>query len=356
MPFRVSAVLALALLMAACDGFGGQQPASAPPAPEPAAKGTPARGRVVVANRGSGSLSVIDTRTDAVIDTVPLPGDSPAEPMYVVYIPAMHRVLVGDRANDQVVAFDAGDFSIEGTVPAGDGIWHMWADPQSKQLWVVDDINNVLTVIDPVRLDVLTTIPVAGGRPHDVILDPRGEYAFVSVVVAEGADQVVKYSTDTFDEVGRADVGEDPHLSLARQNDRLYVPSQGSNAVFVLDRTSMEVVTVIDAPGAHGAAMTRAGDVFYTTNLPGGGTNGIIAIDMETNAILGAVNTPLTGALIPVPHNLALTPNGKQLYLTHSGGTANQVSIYHTTGNDPLPSFSAVVTVGTNPFGLAYIP
>ena len=41
------------------------------------------QGEVVVANRGSGSISVIDAQTDELIDTIPLPaGDNPPEPMY----------------------------------------------------------------------------------------------------------------------------------------------------------------------------------------------------------------------------------------------------------------------------------
>ena len=39
------------------------------------------KGEVVVANRGSGSISVISTQTDELIGTIPLPaGDNPPEP------------------------------------------------------------------------------------------------------------------------------------------------------------------------------------------------------------------------------------------------------------------------------------
>ena len=46
-------------------------------------------GKMVVANRGPGSISVIDVRNDSV-DTIPLPmlsGDATPEPMYVVNTP-----------------------------------------------------------------------------------------------------------------------------------------------------------------------------------------------------------------------------------------------------------------------------
>jgi hypothetical protein len=64
----------------------------------PAAQAASARGRFVVANRGSGSISVIDAKSWQLIDTVMLPpGDAQPEPMYVVYTAAVSRVWVGDR-------------------------------------------------------------------------------------------------------------------------------------------------------------------------------------------------------------------------------------------------------------------
>jgi YVTN family beta-propeller protein len=326
----------------------------------PGATGQPARGKVVIANRSSGTISVIDAISDEVTGTYDLPaGDSMPQPMYVVYSPTKNRVFVGDRANDRVVVFSARDFSVEATVPAGDGVFHMWADPQDKQLWVNNDIDNTITVIDPNTLEVLATVDTPadlvalGGKPHDVILGPNGDYAYVSVLGISGVnDYVVQYSTDTFAEVNRAPVGKDPHLSLARQNDFLYVPSQNSDVVVVLDRETLAPVTEISVPGAHGAGMARNGKYLYTTNLPGGGDDALYTIDTRSNTVIGGpVDTPY-----PVPHNLVLTPNSQKLYVTHSGGTADQVTIYTMGGNDPIPSFSGEVTVGLNPFGLAHVP
>jgi YVTN family beta-propeller protein len=323
-------------------------------------RAAPARGRVVVANRGSGTITVIDAVSDALVGTFPLPADDqPPEPMYVVYSPAMNRVIVGDRANDRVVVFDARDFSVEATVAAGAGVFHMWADPQNRQLWVNNDVDNTTTVIDPKTLEILATVPTPGdlvamgGKPHDVILDPTGNYAYITVLGLPGdRDYVVQYSTETFSELRRALVGNDPHVSLARQNDLLYVPSQNSDVVVVLDRETLAQVADIAVPGAHGAGMARDGRVFYTTNLPGGGTDGLFAIDPRTNTVMGEpVDTPY-----PVPHNIALNASGDKLFLTHSGAVSDKVTIYTTQGENLIPTFSGEVTVGLNPFGLAYIP
>ena len=313
-------------------------------------------GKIVVANRAGGTISVIDTETDQVIMTESLPGLNPAEPMYVVYSKFGHRVFVGDRANDQVVVFDAADFSVIDTIPTGSGVFHMWADARGRQLWVNNDVDNSATVIDTHTLNVIATVPMPadlvalGGKPHDVILDRSGRFAWVTMLGIAGPDDyVVQFSTKTFAELNRAPVGQDPHLSLSNRGRALYVPAQNGSSVAVFDRITLEPVTDIAVPGAHGAGMRTDGKIFYTTNLPGGE---LLTIDTRTNEILGS---PLTTAH-PVPHNIALTPKGDKIYVTHSGATADKVTVYTASKEIPLPVAAGEITVGTNPFGLAFVP
>ena len=314
-------------------------------------------GYIVIANRNSGSISVINTKTDEVTGTYQLPSSPNApEPMYVVYVKRGDRVFVGDRANNQVVVFKASDYSVETTIPVGQGVFHMWADKVGKQLWVNNDIDNTTSVIDLHSLQVVATVPTPadlvsmGGKPHDVFLGPLGKLAYVSVIGVSGqSDYVVQFSTRTFQETGRAAVGKDVHLSIPLVSRYLYVPCQNSDAVYVLNRFNMNVVETISVPGAHGAIMTTNGKIFYTTNLPGGGTNGLYAIKTRTNQVLGSTNTPY-----PVPHNVAVNTSSKKLYLTHSGATSDKVTVYEISNHNPVPVFVKEITVGLNPFGLAF--
>jgi YVTN family beta-propeller protein len=319
-----------------------------------------ARGRVIVANRGSANISIIDVRTDTVTATVALPpAASKPEPMYVVHVPARNQVFVGDRGNNRVVVFDGRTFAVKDIIPAGAGIWHMWADQVNRQLWVASDIDKTLTVIHVRTHEVLATVPVPadlvalGGKPHDVFVHPRGHSAYVSIVGLPGTnDVVVKFDTCTFAEIGRAAVGKDPHLSLARQLDLLFVPCQNTSEVVVLDAGDLSELGSIPVPGAHGAGMKRNGKVFYTTNLPGGGAQALWTINTRDGSFLAPpVDTPFG-----VPHNLALTPDGRKLYLTHSGPASTKVTVFTTSEKDPTPVHAATVDVGLNPFGLTYAP
>ena len=324
-------------------------------ADELAKLGPTTQGLIVVANRAGGTLSVIDADTDTVINTVTLPGDNTPEPMYVVYVKKNHRVFVGDRANNQVVAFNADDFSVVGTVPAGDGVFHMWAERKNPQLWVNNDVDNTITVFDPTDLTVITTVSLPddlielGGKPHDVVLDR--EAAYVTMLGLSGAnDYVIKYDRENFQEVDRAQVGQDPHVILTPKNDLLYVAAQNSNEVSVLERDDLSKVATIEVSGAHGVWIPRSGDVLYVTNLPGAS---LFTIDLDTNAILGA---PVPTGGVPTAHNLVATKNGRKLYVTHSGAMADQVTVYTISKQNPRPVLAGAITVGLNPFGLAFVP
>ena len=105
-------------------------------------------GRIVVANRSSGNISILDENTGELIKTVDLPsgeGENTPEPMYVYNFFSTNEVAVDDRANNRVVFFDSTTFEVTGTVETGAGNFHIWASPQEDQLWVVNDIDNTLT-------------------------------------------------------------------------------------------------------------------------------------------------------------------------------------------------------------------
>lgn len=300
-------------------------------------------GEIVVANRGSGDLSVIDANT---LEVNPVSLPDAAEPMYVSHSKQSGTVFVGDRANDRVIALDDKSYDVLGTVAVGQGVFHQWVD--NRQLWVVGDIDNTVTVVDPKTLTVTETIAIpaelteAGGKPHDVFVE--GPFAFVSIVgLTDGV--VLQYSTNTFEETGRIVTGGDPHLFV--RSARLYVASQGGSTVSVYRMSDLHPLGSASVPNAHGIWVMSSGEVL-TTNLAGGGSDAVFQLDRLLNSVTDTVDTAF-----PVPHNLTVDRFQQQAFVTHSGGTANQVSVIELSraGLGGVTS----VTVGTNPFGLALV-
>lgn len=299
---------------------------------------------IVVANRGSGDVSVIDADT-LDVTTFDLPGD--AEPMYVSHDGRRGRVLVGDRASSSIVALDDETFEVVGTVAVGDGVFHQWLDPNRRQLWVVGDTSQTVTVVDAGRLEVLSMIDIPadlvarGGKPHDVFV--KGRFAFVSMLgLDDGSGVVLRYSTRTFEETGRIATGADPHLYV--RGGTLYVASQGASTVTSYRTATLDERDRTEVPNAHGIWVTRRREVLVT-NIAAGGTDAVWDLDRRLRV------DDVVDTVVPTPHNLVEFDG--HVYVTHSGATADQVSVIHHDRRGF--GDSTTVTVGTNPFGLALI-
>ncbi|MEM7204315.1 MAG: YncE family protein [Planctomycetota bacterium] len=314
---------------------------------------TAATQQVVVANRGSADITVIDTARLTVTRTVPLPpGAATPEPMYVVA--AAGEVLVGDRANNRIVRFDRRTYRVLGTVAVGTGVFHMWAS--DRQLWVNNDVDNTSSVIDLATMTVMATVSmpadlmVQGYKPHDVFV--TGRNAYVSLLGAGlSTDFVVQFSTRTFTETARAAVGRDPHLWWDHRSNRLYVPCQNSDTVFVLDGDSLAELQQVAVPGAHGVYVPAGTGRLLVSNFPSGSDNGLYELSTgPTVRVRRAVGVP-----VPSPHNIAAVPGGRRIFVTHSSASRTEVSAYQRVGLGQ-PVLRRVIQAGTNPFGLAYVP
>lgn len=302
---------------------------------------------VVVANRGSGDVSIVDTATLAVT-TVALPGET-AEPMYVSHDSRHGRVLVGDRGAGTVVALDDETYEVLGAVAVGDGVFHQWIDIGREQLWVVGTTNSTVSVVDTEELSLTTTFPLAadviadGGVPHDVFV--AGNHAYVSVLgLRGGSGLVIRYSTMDFSETGRIVTGGDPHLFV--RGAKLYVASQEASTISRFHAVTLAPIGSAIVPAAHGLFVTDRGEVFVT-NIAGGGADALWKLDGRLSAVADTADT-----VPPVPHNLTVDDR-RRLWVTHSGATADQVSVVDLDEGGFGPA--TTVTVGTNPFGLAFV-
>ena len=132
----------------------------------------------------------------------------------------------------------------------------------------------------------------------------------------------------------------------------LYVPCQASDQVVVLDRDNLSPVAIVTVPGAHGVFQSHDGSYLYTTNLPGAGSQALVALDTSTNTLVSedGVDAPSDGK----PHNIVLSGAGDKLYLTHSGPEATTVSVF-SLASSAVPVFLTALQAESNPFGLAFV-
>jgi len=327
-------------------------------------------GKILVTNRTSGTLTVIDVATDMVTDTVSLavPGFRPPDPMYVSYVPKLNRIYVNDRTNSAVTMLDAKTFELLDSVPVGKGAFHMWIDPNGKQLWAVNDIDKTISVLKPKTLATVDTfkIPQAlidlGGKPHDVALDNKGKFALVTVLgTSDGKGYVLRYDTKKRKLTHQAEVGGDPHVGIGWKKPVVYVACQTTSKVYVLSTKDLTPLHgPIDVANAHGTGWTHSDKTFFTTNITGKGVDGLQAIGVSGNAVIGKTDTGEGSEETDedVPHNIAITKNDSKLYISHSGHDPGEISGVVTVYDirDPAnPKYMHTIHVGLNPFGIAYM-
>ena len=212
---------------------------------------------VAVANRASGTVSVLDAITGCLIETIDMPpGPNPAEPMYVNSTPR-GLVYVNDRANNRIAVFDSTkQYELVKLIPCGKGAFHTGSDQAGTVLWVVNDIEKSLTVIDMVHAEPIATIDVSHifptKKPHDLSVTWDARFAYVTFLGDDaGTDAIVKFDAVTYEVLEVNDnLAPDPHVSTTFRSNFVYVPQQGGNTVSLLKQTDLSEVDQAFVPNA----------------------------------------------------------------------------------------------------------
>lgn len=269
-----------------------------PPTPPTAEAGTFA----YVANNGTGTVSMIDTSDNSVVNTFSVGQDS-----------APNGVAV----------------SADGTRVA-----------------VANALANTMSLIIP---GTVVNAPITvGDTPLDVALNRTGTRAYVTNNEDDDMS-VVDIEAFPFSVIANVPVGERPRdVALTLNDTRAYVANRFDGTVSVVDTTDNTVETTIDVGQLpQGVAASPDGTLVYVTNF-GDGT--VSVIDTASNTV--ELTLPLGLGPTSSPADVAVSPDGRRVYTANFG--ARSVSVIDTTSNPPtvLPE----VLVGLEPLGLAVTP
>ncbi|HEY0335831.1 MAG TPA: cytochrome D1 domain-containing protein, partial [Burkholderiales bacterium] len=154
-----------------------------------------------VPNEGSGTISIIDTATDAVVGEINTGGRprgiaSGSTTLYFSDLPS-GALKVVDLKNRAVTAQVALGKSPEGVYVSRDG----------KTVAVAVEENNSVALIDTAAMRVVANVPVKGKNPEHAVFSPDGAWIFVS---AEDADTVEVIDVAKRAQVAAIKVGQRP--------------------------------------------------------------------------------------------------------------------------------------------------
>lgn len=240
------------------------------------------RQRVYVANYGSGSVSVIDSQTNAVIETIP--GLTAANS---IAHDSLHNVLwVTNYTTNQVTPIEVNgngtEFTVLPAIDVGAGPWGVAYSLPHGQLYVVNSLDDSVSVIDVMSQTVVTTLDNDFNRPF--------------------------------------------HLAASPVTGKLYVANFGNNTVTVINgNTVTKVVELYDSSQPYGIAVDEQRNLVYVATVAANRIVALGSLNGQPDQFLGWAafyrgfgnrNRPLPMRVIAVNPQLGPAGDGGHLWST----------------------------------------
>jgi 6-phosphogluconolactonase (cycloisomerase 2 family) len=266
--------------------------------------------------------------------------NEPGTPTYVVD-------LVCDMKKAPYKVFGGSDNTTPGFGTVA-GIYGVAVSPDGKHVYATDQGDETI-IIDAVNADgTLSTAGVFSNstvsvsnrftNPIQVLVSPDGRNVYAT---GNAGDALATFSRD-------ADTGELTHIDTVRDGD-------GYNCVFTPPLTINCANTVSGLNGAYGIALSPDGSFIYVSGL-----NSDAVVVFARSASTGAPRTSVFGgpalkqtfthARINAPYDLAMSPDGKHVYVAnYDGGGANSGVVVLT--RDPISgtlSYLQAITTSTH--------
>ncbi len=248
--------------------------------------------RVYVTNSGDDTISLIDTQTNRVIDTVYT--RLGAQPEDIAVSSDGQVIVVCYFGSNQVSIRDATSMRELSVLTVDRGPMKVTIEPRGRKAFVSNYYSNTITVIDTSLLRVIGVIPVES-KPIALAFNSRG--------------------------------------------DRLYVVNSGSSNISIIDPSGQTVIGKINVgTGGYGILSDSFGDRLFLTRST---VNQLLFINAPVNTITKILLTEKE------PTNMEIDPDGKKIYMINQG--SNSVSII----NKILGIVEKRIGVGENPYDIA---
>ena len=227
-----------------------------------------------VSNYGSNSVSFIRTSDNTVEDSIPV-GQGP---FGLSMMPGGESIYVNNYAESTVSVIRTSDNTVTDTVTVGNGPFGVSVAPNGKVVFVNNFGSDTISVIETSDNTVTQSIPVGGG-PSGVSFTPNGKHAYVSNFF-DNSVSVIQTSDDPAGNSVTATipVGNWPDGVAATPNGAyVYVNNYTDGTVSVIrtsDNTVIDTITVGTKPHG-GIAVSPDGNRVYVGNY-GDGTVSVI--------------------------------------------------------------------------------
>jgi YVTN family beta-propeller protein len=305
---------------------------------------------VYVANFGGDSISVIDAKRNAVVDTIPTP--SP----YGLAVSDDGKALYVTDFGNTVSIFDTKTHAVVTTVQVGASPTAIALPTNASQrsqtcpdttvprhascAYVTNYHSASVTVIDVDAAETVATIEV-GLSPIAVTFSPDGRRAYVS---NQESTTVSVIDTSTARVVDTVSVQHQP-TGIQTSSDGLYVYVVNTNGVLSIIETATDTVSAnvpltSNRPTFY-VALSHDDQHSYITFTDGALAGGVVVFDNIARTVVGSITVG------KFPLGLDIERHGRTLYVANEDSDTVSV-IDVATG-----SVTATIDVGRNPIAVA---
>ena len=289
---------------------------------------------VCVSNEKSGTVSVIDGSTRAVIATIPL-GKRPRG----IHASPDGRTLYVASA-DGIGVVDLRALHLARVIKGGVDPEEFAVSPDGSLLYIANEDAAALSLVRTRDGSTARVIPM-GEEPEGVGIAPAGQ----PVMVTCETQGEVFFLDPTGIPLGRVMVpGRPRSVAFLPDGSRAYVPAESYGTLSTIDVAHRQPAGIIALPPGSrpmGTAMARDGKTLYVSNGRAGTVSilDVPSLRLRANVKVGAR-----------PWGIGLSPNGQYLYVAN--GPSNDVSVIDTEAARQV----ARIRVGEGPWGVAVVP
>jgi YVTN family beta-propeller protein len=310
--------------------------------------------RIYVTNEVSGDMTVIDSGTYKVLETIPLgkrPRGIHASPDHkTIYVALSGSPIAGpgvdestlpppDKSADGIGVFDVAQNKLVRVIHGGSDPENFDVSNDGKQIYTSNEDASAVSIIDVASGTVAKTLKM-GAQPEGVKTTPDGKFVWVTSeetgtisVVDLAAGKIVK----TFK------VGHRPRsIAFMPDGALAYVNAENDGTVVLVDAKKYRMIKTITLgkPGQiKPMAVLLSPDAKKLYVSTGRGRQ-VFTIDTATNKVVGSVEV---GAR---PWGIALSPDAKTLY--SANGPSNDISVVDLATN----TVTKKIKCGTSPWGV----
>ena len=255
-----------------------------------------------VANHASGTVSMIDTRTDKVTSTF----EVGSGPWGISASVDGARLYIG-AANGSLIERDLYENKESARTMIGGSAKAVHLGPKGKLLSVVLEDRDSVALIDPPTLRVTKTVRIGGKRAKHAVFSPDGRWIYAD---AKGGDSVIVIDVAKGAVIRSITVGGEPGgIGFLPDGSRAYVATGGDEIVVIDPSRHAVVARLKSAAGLDEIAAHPDGKRVFVGAVNAGSVQ---VLDASANRFIANIEV---GAGVS---DMAFTADGKKLYVACS--------------------------------------